>query len=60
MAEAHPFKRRQGSAALKKKVTFYPKVLIVEGVKTFAIVGSGNLSRPGFRSRRKDYSTRLY
>ena len=31
----------------KKRVTFHPKVLVVEGKTTFAIVGSGNLSRGG-------------
>jgi HKD family nuclease len=31
----------------EKGITFHPKVLLVEGKKTFAIVGSGNLSRGG-------------
>jgi HKD family nuclease len=30
-------------------MTFHPKVLIVEGSKSFAIVGSGNLSQGGLR-----------
>jgi HKD family nuclease len=35
---------------VQKGVTFHPKVLIVEGAKNFAIVGSGNLSRGGLHS----------
>lgn len=34
----------------EKGITFHPKVLIVEGRKTFAIVGSGNLSRGGLQN----------
>jgi HKD family nuclease len=33
----------------EKGVTFHPKVLIVEGRRNFAIVGSGNLSRGGLQ-----------
>ncbi len=33
----------------EKGVTFHPKILIVEGRKNFAIVGSGNLSRGGLQ-----------
>jgi HKD family nuclease len=40
------------SAALHSEpnVTFHPKVLIVEGTSSFAIVGSGNLSRGGLQT----------
>ena len=42
-------KSGRAKAALQTEigVTFHPKVLLVEGRKTFAIVGSGNLSRGG-------------
>jgi HKD family nuclease len=35
---------------LAKGLTFHPKVLIVEGPRPFAIVGSGNLSRGGLET----------
>jgi HKD family nuclease len=43
--------RANVSAALHtdKSITFHPKVLIIEGKKRFAIVGSGNLSRGGLQ-----------
>jgi len=42
---------KDAKAALhaEKEITFHPKVLIVEGQKNFAIVGSGNLSRGGLQ-----------
>ena len=42
-------KSGKAKAALhtEKGVTFHPKVLLVEGKNTFAIVGSGNLSQGG-------------
>jgi HKD family nuclease len=45
----HMSKSGEAKAALHngKGVTFHPKVLLVEGKKTFAIVGSGNLSKGG-------------
>jgi HKD family nuclease len=39
--------RAKAALHTEKGVTFHPKVLLVEGKKTFAIVGSGNLSRGG-------------
>lgn len=35
---------------LARGITFHPKVLIVEGPRPFAIVGSGNLSRGGLET----------
>lgn len=39
--------RTEAKLYLAKGITFHPKVLIVEGPRSFAIVGSGNLSRGG-------------
>lgn len=42
--------RTEAKLYLAKGLTFHPKVLIVEGPRPFAIVGSGNLSRGGLET----------
>ena len=42
--------RTEAKLYLAKGLTFHPKVLIVDGPRPFAIVGSGNLSRGGLET----------